>query len=160
MDIRYLLPITALLAISSISAMQRKDEHRGVTVGECSFENFLMPGMSQAREKYALTRAALMTSSALHGNASIGNVEWINKLIWEYHFPVNLLDYKGETPLHKAVESKQMEAIDALIRAGADPLIPNEQGVTALDKATPEIRAYIEELSPQYNKEKDPSADL
>jgi hypothetical protein len=41
----------------------------------------------------------------------------------------------GVTPLHRAVRNRCSAAVEALLRAGADPLLPNGSGSTARDLA-------------------------
>ena len=41
----------------------------------------------------------------------------------------------GVTPLHRAVRNRCSAAVEALLRAGADPCLPNESGSTAHDLA-------------------------
>ena len=161
-NLAYVLSIMAALAIVPMYAMQRKgaafepsmrssmQKHKGVEPFESMlfYECAIQSKMSPEQQQLALDKCALMTNNALHAAAWSGNYEgnvaWINKLIKEYHFPVNLLDYEGKTPLHKAVENSQLDAVRALMEAGADPLIPDKQGKTALDEAkNPEVEAYI-----------------
>ena len=41
----------------------------------------------------------------------------------------------GVTPLHRAVRNRCSAAVEALLRAGADPRLPNDRGSTAFDLA-------------------------
>jgi Ankyrin repeats (many copies) len=41
----------------------------------------------------------------------------------------------GMTPLHRAVRNRCSAAVEALLRAGADPLLHNDHGSTAADLA-------------------------
>lgn len=41
----------------------------------------------------------------------------------------------GVTPLHRAVRNRCSAAVEALLRAGADPRLPNDRGSTAADLA-------------------------
>ena len=41
----------------------------------------------------------------------------------------------GVTPLHRAVRNRCSAAVEALLRAGADPRLPNDSGSTARDLA-------------------------
>lgn len=41
----------------------------------------------------------------------------------------------GVTPLHRAVRNRCSTAVDALLRLGADPHLPNDNGSTAMDLA-------------------------
>jgi hypothetical protein len=41
----------------------------------------------------------------------------------------------GVTPLHRAVRNRCSAAVEALLRAGADPLLANDRGSTAADLA-------------------------
>jgi uncharacterized protein len=58
--------------------------------------------------------------------------------------PVNASQRHGWTPLHSAVSTGDAGSVKALIAAGADPNLPNDDGVTALDLAADEaMRALI-----------------
>lgn len=48
---------------------------------------------------------------------------------------VNATAAGGVTPLHRAVRNRCSAAVDALLRAGADPLLANDSGSTAADLA-------------------------
>jgi hypothetical protein len=41
----------------------------------------------------------------------------------------------GVTPLHRAIRNRSSAAVEALLRAGADPRLPNDRGSTACDLA-------------------------
>ena len=45
---------------------------------------------------------------------------------------VNAQDIYGMTPLHYALRSKNIDAAIALLKAGANPNLPNERGITPL----------------------------
>lgn len=51
--------------------------------------------------------------------------------------------YRGMTPLHRAVRKAHAGIVKALLQSGADHLIPDKQGVTALDLARKERRKAI-----------------
>lgn len=44
----------------------------------------------------------------------------------------NALDMDGVTPLHRAVRTRSMPAVRALLGGGANPAVPNKSGSTAL----------------------------
>ncbi len=46
---------------------------------------------------------------------------------------INAQDMYGMTPLHYAMRIKNLDAIKTLLEAGANPNIPNEDGITALN---------------------------
>lgn len=46
---------------------------------------------------------------------------------------VNGRDVYGNTPLHYAIQKNQYSNVDQLLAAGADPLLRNESGLTAID---------------------------
>jgi len=48
---------------------------------------------------------------------------------------VDAPDKNGATPLHRAVRNRCSAAVDALLRAGADPHRTNDSGSTAFDLA-------------------------
>jgi len=131
----YLLATVSLLTIMPMLAM-----HQGVSELSAWGNSVIMVG---ERLEVVPLYAAYLINKELHHNASLGNVAWINILIREYRLPVDLLDDEGKTPLHKAVEARKFFAIEALMNAGADPLIPDDRGQNVFDKATPEINAYI-----------------
>ena len=45
---------------------------------------------------------------------------------------INAQDMYGMTPLHYALRSKNIDAAIALLKAGANPNLPNERGITPL----------------------------
>jgi ankyrin repeat protein len=143
----YVLSVTAILAFVPMYAMQ----HKGVPKSEVDSLNWAF--ISSPESDVVRYKSLLLDSEALHYNASTGNVEQINTLIEKYCFPVNILNYEGQTALHKAIKHGQIGAIDALMKLGADPLIPDSKGQTALDKATPAIRDHICKQYPEKCKE-------
>ena len=50
----------------------------------------------------------------------------------ENNVSVNLQDIYGMTPLHYALRSKNIDAAIALLKAGANPNLPNERGIAPL----------------------------
>lgn len=54
----------------------------------------------------------------------------------------------GETPLHAAVSSGEVRAVELLLRHGADPGLANPEGQTplslAIEEGKPEIRQLLE----------------
>ena len=51
---------------------------------------------------------------------------------------VDAQDWKGDTPLHRAVRAKSKPNVEILLRHGADPTIANERGYTPLQLACDE----------------------
>ena len=47
----------------------------------------------------------------------------------------NAVDKSGVAPLHRAVRTRSTGAVRALLRGGADPMLPNKSGSTAVDLA-------------------------
>jgi hypothetical protein len=101
---------------------------------QANAENFLRFGMSREKQEWTLTRCALMMNEALHYNAANGDVKWVVKLIKDYHFPVDLRNYKDETPMEKAAAAGNFAVIDALMTAGANLNLKDKQGKTILEK--------------------------
>lgn len=50
---------------------------------------------------------------------------------------VNSPDERGRTPLHDACRSGQLESVALLLKAGADPTIKDNDGLTPEDQLTP-----------------------
>lgn len=48
----------------------------------------------------------------------------------------NALDRSGVAPLHRAVRTRSLPAVRALLDGGASPVLPNKSGSTPLDLAT------------------------
>ena len=66
---------------------------------------------------------------------------------------VNAVNLTGFTPLHHAAEAGSVAAARALIAAGADPAVPNHEGVTpeqlAMQRIHPDVAALIAEAARQ-----------
>lgn len=60
----------------------------------------------------------------------------------EHGVSINAQDIYGMTPLHYAFESKNIDAVITLLKAGANPNLPNERGITPLSY----INGYPERL--------------
>jgi ankyrin repeat protein len=73
-----------------------------------------------------------MTVQPLHAAAAGQHVEVVWLLIAS-DAPVNAPQQSGWRPIHSAVHNSDVESIKALITAGADPTIPNDEGKTAFD---------------------------
>ena len=48
---------------------------------------------------------------------------------------LNTQDKKGRTPLHRAMYEGRVAAAEALLEAGADPMVPNKRGKNAFEIA-------------------------
>lgn len=57
----------------------------------------------------------------------------------EQGVPLDAQNQYGETPLHYAVREHNADAVLALLKAGANPHIRNERGVTALQQLVGKI---------------------
>ncbi|XP_048135025.1 putative ankyrin repeat protein RF_0381 [Rhodamnia argentea] len=69
---------------------------------------------------------------ALHFAAMDGNIELCKYLLEELKLEVNPKDVDGDTPLHHAVGFAHIETAKYLIDQGADPVIPNDKGMSVL----------------------------
>lgn len=88
-----------------------------------------------------------MAVHPLHAAASGQHAEIVWLLIAS-GAPVNETQRHGWTALHSAVHNGDAESVRALLAAGADPSLANDEGVTAWDLATEEpLRALIREAS-------------
>jgi truncated hemoglobin YjbI len=72
--------------------------------------------------------------TALHQAARRGNVAVAQALL-DHGAAIEARDFKGETPLRRAVNCRQMEVVRLLVRHGADPHVADRRGVTPLDVA-------------------------
>lgn len=116
-------------------------------------ENVLRPGMSAQKAQWVLDRAAFMVSEALHHNVEQNNVDWVIRLIDEYHFPVNMRNRESETPLHRAlIRCAGWPVLDALLSRGADLYKPDSKGVTPWQIADEKTQAQITQKYPHAVK--------
>jgi ankyrin repeat protein len=85
-----------------------------------------------------------LTVQPLHAAAAGQHAEIVWLLIAS-DAPVDARQRHGWTPLHSAVSNADVESIKALIAAGADPSVANDEGTTAFDMAPdPAIRRLLE----------------
>lgn len=81
--------------------------------------------------------SSLTEETLLHTVSSAGNFKVLRVLLAKgAQSDTNKVDYKKETPLHKAVLSRskqKLEVIDLLVKKGGDPAIKNRDGKTAFD---------------------------
>lgn len=81
--------------------------------------------------------------TALHQAARRGHVLVAHALL-DYGATVDACDAKGQTPLRRAVNCRQIEIVRLLVRRGADPNAADRRGVTPLDVArTAEMRQAV-----------------
>ena len=64
------------------------------------------------------------------------------RLLAEHGAELNAQDKKGRTPLHRATYEGQVDAVEALLAAGADPSIPNKSGKNAFAIARKAAKHY------------------
>jgi truncated hemoglobin YjbI len=81
--------------------------------------------------------------TALHQAARRGYVSVAQALL-DHAATIDTRDAKGETPLRRAVNCRQIEIVRLLIRHGADPRAADRRGVTPLDVArTAEVKQAL-----------------
>ena len=57
----------------------------------------------------------------------------IISLLLQFNANPNAQDFEGATPLHTAADGNNIQCVEILIKAGADPFIRNEFGTKAID---------------------------
>jgi truncated hemoglobin YjbI/ankyrin repeat protein len=83
--------------------------------------------------------------TALHQASRRGYVSVAQALL-DHGATIDARDAKGETPLRRAVNCRQMEIVGLLVRHGADPHASDRRGVTPLDVArTAEMKRVLAE---------------
>jgi hemoglobin len=81
--------------------------------------------------------------TALHQASRRGCVSVAQALL-DHAATIDARDAKGETPLRRAVNCRQIEIVRLLVRHGADPRAPDRRGVTPLDVArTAEMKQVL-----------------
>ena len=81
----------------------------------------------------------------LHYAATHGHLEII-KLLLDKHAYIDAESPNGSTPLMMAAHYGTPEAVKLLLEAGADPLLKNQQGLSAIDFAQQAKRQDIAEI--------------
>jgi ankyrin repeat protein len=71
---------------------------------------------------------------SVHDAAAMGDVDQINQFI-EKGVDLNALDTFGYTPLKRAIDASQVEAVKALLQGGANPNTKDGEGTTPLIRA-------------------------
>ena len=59
---------------------------------------------------------------------------------------LNTQDKKGRTPLHRATYEGKVEAAEALLETGADPMVLNKSGKTPFEIARKDARYFKERV--------------
>lgn len=78
----------------------------------------------------------------LHSAASGGHAA-IVELLLEHGADANAVQEGGFTPLHSAAQNGDRKSVEALLGAGADPKRATDDGKTAADLATGEVRRLL-----------------
>jgi hypothetical protein len=91
----------------------------------------------------------------LHYAASNGNPQSLEiaRLLLEHHAYIDAASPNGTTPLMMAAHYGLPALVDLLLEEGADPLLRNQQGLTAIDFARRAGRARdVEAIAAQIRK--------
>ena len=94
----------------------------------------------------------------LHYAATSGQIEIMKQLLENYAF-IDAQSPNGTTPLMMAAMYGSTAAVKLLLNEGADPLMKNEQGMTAIDFARRANRSDAIELVSDAIRSKTPSSD-
>jgi len=93
--------------------------------------------------------------TAVMACARAGNERILDKLLTAAPQAVNVQSRDGDTALHKAFEERRIKAAGLLLRAGGDPHIKNEDGVSAMGVARFRCPEEYQEMVPRYGECKD-----
>ena len=81
--------------------------------------------------------------TALHQASRRGYVS-VARSLFDHGATIDARDAKGQTPLRRAVNCRQLQIVRLLVRHGADPRAADRRGVTPLDVArTAEMKQVL-----------------
>lgn len=83
-------------------------------------------------------------STALHRAVWRQNLELVSLLLAQKDISLDGLDIDDRTPLMIAVEKGDKRFVEALLKAGADPVVKNSKGLTAVDLSQAVITHQLE----------------
>lgn len=108
-------------------------------------------GVHRERRKKAAAENRLKMLEDIHGVISVGEIDDINRLLDKDASLVNKKDDKGQTPLHKAIKLKKMDAVKLLLERGADitAVDNNGTGVLSMVWGDADTARYLLERSPE-----------
>jgi ankyrin repeat protein len=95
----------------------------------------LITADSEPLERNQLGRTVLHLAAAFENTAVLTVLILAAKKKGRDFCDMNAQDYIGWTPMHYAVEKRRTEAVNALLRGGADPLIQDLMEKTAFEYA-------------------------
>jgi ankyrin repeat protein len=140
----------ARLLIGKGAIVDSKGSYQQTPLWEAVFEGHFEMGELLLREGADINSGASGRGTVLHYVCEyltdpVPNSELAQWLI-DHGAQVNVIDRKGDTPLHKSAWKGHVEAARVFIAAGADVNAINEKGCTPLDHALNQKQLEIEKL--------------